>query len=524
MDEPINENPYDSKPELKAVLQSIPSDKLNRAVYLLLEDGLEFDTALEYIACYHSAEYFINNYIYIYDSVSIDWIPFDLWEAQKRVLEKLINEKLVCILKTRQVGISWLVLALILWLLLFRFPASILVLSKREDEAIALLDNTRLRGMYNRLPDWLRSNTVMINDKKQFAITRGDAISTVRAMSTSAGDSYTATCVFVDEADLVADLEKTMLSLEPTINAGGKLILVSKSDKKNPNSLFKKIYKAGKQGLNGYATDFVAWYEHPKRDQDWYENQKASALATEGHLDNLYESYPATDSEALAPSSADRRFPQAFIDRNYHETEGVSVINPPMIPLQHMTYYEPPAFNLGYSIGVDCAAGLVTGDYSTAVVVEKYTGRVVAQMRGKIEPSLHAIYVKELSDYYNSAVVLPERNNHGTGFLIRARDIGMWCVVDPKDGREGWNTANLQRKMFLFDHLASTLRTNNTVLRGSELYTELSLIDAKTLRAPEGEGFYDDLVIAYALANFARQYAFVPDNTGGVGLNFRDWD
>lgn len=519
-----HDNPYDAKPELRAVLQSISVDGLNRAVVMLLEEGLEFEQALEYIACYYSAEYFITNYVFIYDSVAIDWIPFNLWDAQKRILKKFVYDKMIAILKTRQVGISWLALGYALWKMLFRFPASILILSKREDEAIALLDQTRLRGMYKRLPDWMKSNAILIDDKKQFAITRGDAISTIRAMSTSSGDSYTATLAIIDEADLVPDLEKTMLSLEPTINAGGQLILISKSNKRNPLSLFKKIYKAGKKGLNGYVTDFVAWFEHPNRDRAWYEEQKQNALSTEGHLDNLYESYPATDNEALAPSSADRRFAQSFLDRNYHETQGTALPKPPLIPLEHMTYYEPPAFNLGYSIGVDCAAGLPTSDYSTAIVVEKYSGRVVAQMRGKIEPALHAIYVHELSKFYNNAVVLPERNNHGTGFLVRARDIGMWCVVDPKDGRDGWNTANLQRKIYLLDYTATQISNNNVVIRGEDLYSELSLIDAQTLKAPEGADFYDDLAIAFCLATFARQYASVPDYDNQVGLDFRGWE
>ena len=108
----------------------------------------------EWLRCFHSCAYFIHNYVLIYDAVSATWIPFHLWKEQYETLQALAGHKLNVILKARQLGLTWLCLGYILWLMIF-FPAQTAMLfSRREDEAIYLL-KTRLKGMYRRLPDWM---------------------------------------------------------------------------------------------------------------------------------------------------------------------------------------------------------------------------------------------------------------------------------------------------------------------------------------------------------------------------------
>src|SRR5689334_1334612 len=106
---------------------------------------------IEQLACAEHPGYFLDRYVSIYDAGCADWIPFRLWAAQIETLDTICDNRLVVILKARQLGLTWLVLGFALWQLIFRPKATVLLFSRRDDEAVDLL-KTRLRGMYDRLP------------------------------------------------------------------------------------------------------------------------------------------------------------------------------------------------------------------------------------------------------------------------------------------------------------------------------------------------------------------------------------
>src|SRR5690349_16515249 len=115
----------------------------------------------EWLTCSESCAYFLHNYVQIYDPTAGGWIPFRLWPEQVRTLRELITYLLNIILKARQLGLTWLVLGYVLWLMLFHPIVTALFFSRRDDEAVYLLSDERLRGMYARLPDWMRAREVV---------------------------------------------------------------------------------------------------------------------------------------------------------------------------------------------------------------------------------------------------------------------------------------------------------------------------------------------------------------------------
>src|SRR5262245_34537515 len=116
--------------------------------------------------------------------------------------------------------------------MLFRPAAQGRLVSRRDDEATDLLAH-RLRGMYDRLPDWLKVASFPVDNDHEWQLSNG---SRVLAFPTTAGDSYTATLAIVDEADLVPDLDRLMRAVKPTIDGGGRMVLLSRADKSNPPS------------------------------------------------------------------------------------------------------------------------------------------------------------------------------------------------------------------------------------------------------------------------------------------------
>lgn len=450
----------------------------------------------EWLVCAESASYFCHTYGQIYDAQGRAWVPFALWPAQYRTLRTLQRERLTIVLKARQLGLTWLLLGYALWLMLFQPGVTVLLFSRRDDEAVELL-SFRLKGVYARLPAWLRATvTVITSNDHAWELSCG---SRALAFPTSAGDSYTASLAIVDEADLVPDLGRLMRAVKPTIDGGGQMILLSRVDKGQPQSEFKRIYRAARNGENGWTPVFLPWHARPERDAAWYDAQRRDVLARTSALDDLHEQYPATDTEALAPRSLDKRLPGAWLEACYTPGTTIAAHGAPALP--GLAVYQAPQPGCRYAIGADPAEGNPTSDDSAATVVEMETGHEVAALAGKFEPAIFASYVAQLARWYNRAGLLVERNNHGHAVLLWLQDNTRATLLAGHDGKVGW-LSNSKGKALLYDSVADALRSGNAGIVSFATYLQLAAVEGATLRAPQGE--MDDRADSYALSQAAR--------------------
>jgi hypothetical protein len=275
----------------------------------------------EIILCQASPAYFIENYVMIEDMVRKEWIPFELWDSQKEVLTKFHDHQLNIALKSRQLGISWLSVAFACWMMIFEPVAKVGFFSKRDIEAVDLL--SKLKNIIKRLPKEIFGRSCGFgesNNAHSLSLNNG---SSCIAFPTTGGDSYTLSLVIADEFDLVVDQNKFMASVKPTIDAGGKMLLISRVDKSRPETQFKKIYLGAKSGINSWNPIFVPWYGRPTRDQSWYEEIKKDSIQRTGSLDEVFEQYPSTDLEALSERSTDKRIPSHYITRAFVEKKPI---------------------------------------------------------------------------------------------------------------------------------------------------------------------------------------------------------
>jgi hypothetical protein len=403
------------------------------------------------------------------------------------------TQRLVCILKARQLGLTWLVLGYSLWLVLFHPAATVLLFSGRDDEAVDLLTN-RLRGMYDRLPVWLQAEASLVDNGHEWALSSG---SRVLAFPTTAGDSYTATLAVVDEADLVPDLGRLMAAVKPTIDGGGRMVLLSRADKSKPQSVFKKIYVGAKQGVTEWRSVFLPWHVRPGRDAAWYAAQRAEILHRTGALDDLHEQYPATDAEALAPRTLDKRIAPQWLHQCYQERRPLDHLPAGAPSIPRLEVYALPQTGHEYAIGADPAEGNPTSDDSALAILDRGTGEEVAALAGKFQPSTLAAHADTIGRWYNRADVMVERNNHGHAVLLWLRDHSRLRRVWGLDNHEGWLSTS-KGKAMLYDTCADAFREKATILHSFATFTQLASIEGATLRAPEGET--DDRADSYALA------------------------
>lgn len=451
----------------------------------------------EWLKCSHSPLYFVHNYCFVEDATAGQWVKFELWPEQARTLKTLLNNLLVVILKARQLGFSWLVLAFALWLMLFRPAATILIFSRRDDEATHLLTD-RLKKMYDRLPLWMQARAVVEDNDHEWQLSNG---SVARAFPTTAGDSYTASLVIVDEADLIADLNKLVNAVKPTIDNGGRMIMLSRSDKSNPESEFKRIYRAAKQKLTKWVAVFVPWHAHPGRGPVWYAEQEADSLHRTGSLDDLHQQYPASDTEALSPRTLDKRIAPKWLEQCFVELPGLADLPKEAPAIPGLIIYRWPRPGTQYVVGGDPAEGNPTSDDSALTVLDAGTGEEVAKLAGKFEPSTLAAHIDAVGRYYNNAKAMVERNNHGHAVLLWLREHSPLERLLGRDGKEGW-LSSVVGKTVMYDATADAFRDEETILHSFDTFTQLSSIEGSTLRAPEGQ--MDDKADSYALAIVGR--------------------
>jgi hypothetical protein len=251
--------------------------------------------------------YFCQEYVYIEDKSSREGVSkFALWPKQKEALREIIDNQFLAILKARQLGLTWLVLAWALWMMIKVKGYTVIAISKRDDpDAIEL--SLRIQLMLRYMPPWLireRSKatrnwfgfTYEANDH-EIIIYRPDGEASrfmTLPASPDTAHSFTANCVILDEWALHPFAEDIWTGAFPTINRAdfsGKIIGLSTGRR---NTLFERICNEAAQLLNGFRLIFLGWRSDPRRDDKWYEQTKI-------RMPNTYRSqYPATISDAFS--------------------------------------------------------------------------------------------------------------------------------------------------------------------------------------------------------------------------------
>ncbi len=304
---------------------------------LMSERQSEESEYREWLACSESAEYFIRNHVWIESPEARGWARFDLWPAQLEALGTLLSHRQVVVLKARQLGLTWLCVAFALWLMLFRAPAVVLLFSLREAEAKEL--GERLRRIYARLPEWMRNRATVTQATDRWELSNGSRL--------------------VDEADFVPHLGDFLNAVKPTVDGGGRLVLVSTADKARPLSPFKRLFRAAWAGTGDYAAVFLPWSARPGRDEAWYARMRAEMRVQRESDDDLHQEYPATPEEAMRVRSSHARLAEGQVRAALAEATPLPVERQPASTprLAGLRIYGAPRAGASYVCGADPAEG-----------------------------------------------------------------------------------------------------------------------------------------------------------------------
>jgi hypothetical protein len=161
-----------------------------------------------------------------------------------------------------------------------------------------------------------------------------------------------------------------------------------------------------------------------------------------------------------------------------------------------------PTAGKKYLIAVDAAGGGSEGDYAVAEVVELTLGLQCAEWRDKATVRQTAAVVARLAQMYGGALVVVERNNHGSGLLAHLEEKPV--ELYESRGMAGWLTTAVSRPAMI-ERLGATLAERPNTLHSRELLRECrTFVRQQDGRASAAAGCHDDCVIAMAIALSVR--------------------
>jgi len=371
-------------------------------------------------------------------------IPVQMWPHLEKFAKMLLTQRLVIILKAKQVGVSWMMALYALWFVLFHKGANILVFSIGEKEAIEFI--RKCKRAYQYLPQWMQ---LPIDKDNDLEFSFKGMMSSIKGFSGDqrAGIGESASIVIYDEMDFHNMVEENWHAVQPTISGGGQFVGVSTIDPFSASSLFKGMCRQAMEGLSPFKFNFFPWDCRPDRDADWYQKQKETVTMEQiGKLSReLYmaKNFPATAEEALAPvgaiSACNPEILQNMMENTSKPIRKSGIIN----------YYQNYHIGDAYVCGTDASGG-IGKDFAVSIIVNVKTGRVVSDiMRSDIKPNELAEQTKIMCSEYRNPLWVVEDDPWGMMVIKTALDLnyGNLYYRDKKKGKCGFEIKEYNRNL-----------------------------------------------------------------------------
>lgn len=165
-----------------------------------------------------------------------------------------------------------------------------------------------------------------------------------------------------------------------------------------------------------------------------------------------------------------------------------------------------------YLISADVAEGLEGGNFSAAHCIDIENFEQVAVWHGQEEPYMFGKILFNLGEFYNGALLIPERNNSGISVIDYLRSHNYpniykmikFDYADPEETERYGFFTTLHTRPLLLDSLKEAIRGNLIRLNDYETLAELKTFvrNPKTGKVEAAPGSMDDLVMSLGIGCF----------------------
>ena len=473
-----------------------------------ISQDISEDQVREFYKCSQDPIYFAENYVKV---ITLDhgFVQIKLYPFQRQAITDINDNRRVIVKAGRQVGKTTMVVAYILWYILFNEDKFVAILANKAPTAREILN--RIKIAYEALPLWLQQGVRTWN--------KGDIEleNNCRVMATSTASSairgYSISLLYLDEFAFVPTniAEEFFTSVYPTISSGTtSKILISST----PNGMnhFYKMWTESVDGQNGFMNIEANWRQIPGRDQKWADEQRR-VLGEQKYLQEMECEFMGSSGTLISGAALKAL---AFVKPLHKADSGINI-------------YQQPIAEHSYSIVVDTSRGKGL-DYSAAIVVDvtSIPYRVVATYKdNNISPLVYPSIIKRLGDYYNAAYALIEINDIGQQVADSLFDDyeyeNILSTIEVK-GRIaltwGYGTKSVRgiRTTKSVKRLGCSLMKNliesqKIFIQDFDIIAELSTFIAKGTSFEAEEGSHDDLVMCLVLFSWMTNQQFFADMT-----------
>lgn len=461
----------------------------------------------EYVKCATNPAYFINKYCMIQHPTR-GKIPFHLYPYQEDTLQDFLKYDRSIVLKSRQLGISTLIAAYSLWLILFHSDKNVLVVAIDQNTSKNLV--TKVRVMFDNLPSWMRLKCPESN-KLSMRLSNGSQIKAVASTGTS-GRSEALSLVIIDEAAFVDGAEELWASLQQTLSTGGQGILLSTPN--GTGNFFHKIWIKAESGENKFKTIRLPWQVHPERDQEWRDRQDEELGA------RLAAQECDCDFSSSGNTVIDPAIRQWYVQTTVQEPVEKRGID------GNFWVWEIPNYTKSYIVTADVARG-DGSDYSAFHILDVETLTQVAEYKGQLTTKDFGNMLVSVATEWNDALLVIENNNVGWASIQQVLDRGYknlyytyksdvldsdafltkgYDLANKSDMVAGFTMSHKVRPLAIskFDLLA---REKSLILRSRRFADELETFIWKEGKAQAANGYNDDLVMCMCQGIWVRDTA-----------------
>lgn len=447
----------------------------------------------EIIKCGKDPSYFMKKYCKIQHQLR-GLIPFDTYDFQDDCVKQFQEHRFNIVLKSRQLGLSTVSAAYVVWYAIFKKDKNILVIATKLNTAINFIK--KVKTMLDGLPPWLLL-TKFEPTKQSIRFTNGSTITAVPT-SPDAGRSEALALLIVDEAAFIRDFDEIWTSLYPTLSTGGSAIILS-----TPNGVggqYYKLWTEAESGANDFNPIRLPWWVHPEHDQEWFDKETKNLPKRKVAQEFLCDFISSGDT-FLQPSDLEKLR---------------ELIRPPLQKTGHQNgvwIWRNPEAGKKYVLSADVARG-DAGDFSTFHVIDYETCEVCCEFMGKIPPDKFADVLSEYGHMYNDALLCPEQNTFGYFTCVKLRDSGYPKLYYPSshgdifeyksadvDAVPGFSTQSKTRNQIL-TKLEESIRNGKLLSYSQRLYDQFQAFIWNGSKAQASKDAHDDLIISLAIGTW----------------------
>lgn len=457
----------------------------------------------EFVRCATDPVYFMKKY-YMIQHPQRGRQLFDLYPFQEKVLRLFQKNDYSIINKSRQLGISTLVSAYSLWLMLFNRDKNVLVIATKQDTAKNMV--TKVRFAYQNLPTWLKIGTSEDN-RLSLRLTNGSQVKAVSAAG-DAGRSESVTLLVIDEAAFIDNIETIFTAAQQTLATGGGCIALS-----TPNGVgnwFHKTYSTAQEQKNKFLPISLPWTVHPERDQTWRDDQDR-VLGKRNAAQECDCDFATSGNTVIEPDIMNWYEQNTITDPI--ERRGLDKA------LWIWEYSDPTKY---YALIADVARG-DGNDYSGFHVIDVETLDQVAEYKSQIDTREYANIILSTASEYNNALVVVENANIGWDVIQTILERGYNNVhysykqnanieftqyidkYNKADGLvPGFSTTEKTRPLVI-ERMRDFIENKLVNIKSLRLLEELRVFIWKNGKAQAMSGYNDDLVMPFAIGMYLRE-------------------